>query len=75
MNKTKYRELQLRLRENRELGQGGMGRWSLTRPVAQRLAVQPWRVIGPAAAGVALASWWVWRESLTRVILRVFGGP
>lgn len=64
----------MRLKENRQLGRGGVGRWGLTRPMAEGLAVRPWRVIGPVAVVTALASWWVWRENLTRVILRVFGG-
>ena len=74
MNKPGYRELQMRLKENRQLGRGGVGRWSASRRIALSLAVRPWRVIGPVAGAVALASWWVWRENLTRVILRVFGG-
>ena len=75
MNKLLCRELKVRLRENKALGRGGLGRWGLTRAVAQGLAVNPWRIIAPVAGAVALASWWVERENLTRVILRVFGGP
>lgn len=74
INSELYKQLQVRLKENRWLGKGGVGRWGWTRPVAEGLAVRPWRVIGSAAAATALASWWVGRENLTKVILRVFGG-
>ena len=75
MKKMVYRELQLRLRENRQLGQGGWGRWAVTKWVAQTIAVQPWRVIGPIAVGISLAGWWLNRVSLTKMMLRIFGGP
>jgi len=75
INSELYKQLQLRLKENQMLGRGGVGRWSASRRVARGLAVNPWRVIGPVAVVTALASWWAWKENLTRVILRVFGGP
>ena len=75
INSELYKQLRVRLKENRRLGQGGVGRWGLTRVVVQGLVVQPWLVIGPVAGAVALASWWMGKEDLTKVILRVFGGP
>jgi hypothetical protein len=74
MNKLLYRELKVRLRENRALGRGGVGRWSASRRIAQGLAVDPWRVIIPMAVAISLVSWLVNKQSLTGIILRLFGG-
>ena len=64
----------MRFKENMALGRGGVGRWRVTKPIADMLAVHPWRVIIPIAVVVSLAAWLINKESLTRIILKIFSG-